>query len=62
MNGPDVTAVAVGGPAVSLDSGRRASLITLALRALGVDGAVRPLFNADFGHSGAPAGAPTRAD
>ncbi|MDQ6748166.1 MAG: hypothetical protein M3010_08710 [Candidatus Dormibacteraeota bacterium] len=48
VNGADVTAVAVGGPAVSLDSGRRASLISLALRALGVDGAVRPLFNADL--------------
>ncbi|HWF34022.1 MAG TPA: hypothetical protein VG295_01585, partial [Solirubrobacteraceae bacterium] len=44
----DVGAVTLGGPSVSLDSGERPSLITLGLRALGLDGAVEPLFTADL--------------
>ncbi|MDQ6803956.1 MAG: hypothetical protein M3065_03075 [Actinomycetota bacterium] len=44
----DVSAVTVGGPSVSLDSGERPSLITLGLHALGLDGAVQPLFIADL--------------
>ncbi len=44
----EVRTVAVGGPNASFDSGERPSLVTLGLRALGVGGAVTPLFNVDL--------------
>ncbi|HWF75276.1 MAG TPA: hypothetical protein VG186_18160 [Solirubrobacteraceae bacterium] len=40
--------VILGGPTVSFDSGERPSLLTLGLRALGLDGAVEPLFVANL--------------
>jgi hypothetical protein len=40
--------VSVGGSSFNLDSGDRPSLISLGLRALSVNGTVRPLFNADL--------------
>ena len=41
----DVRTVAIGGPTANFDSGERPSLVTLGLRALGVGGAVTPLFD-----------------
>jgi hypothetical protein len=44
----DAGAVAVNGIAFSLDSGERASLITLALHAVSVNGVLHPLFHPDL--------------
>jgi hypothetical protein len=44
----DVHTVTLGGPSASLDSGDRPSLLTLGLGALGLNGAVHPLFTANL--------------